>query len=79
MCIGQVGTSPAQSEAVSDWFTEALGVRCWLVRQQDGSRRAVERRQLLQRGPPTQAQAEEAAPEINRAEAGGSIGASTAP
>ncbi len=71
----QVGTSPAQSDAVSDWFSEALGVRCWLVRQQDGSRRAVERSQLLQRGPHALApQVEAAAQEMKRADGGGSIG-----
>ena len=41
----QVGTQEVQ-EAVSEWFSKALGVKCWLVQQQAGSRRAVEREQL---------------------------------
>lgn len=41
--------SRGDGDAVSDWFSQALGVRCWLVQQQPGSRHAVERKQLLQR------------------------------
>ena len=41
----QVGTQEVQ-EAVSDWFAQALGVKCWLVQQQAGSRQAVDRDQL---------------------------------
>ena len=33
-------------EAVSEWFSKALGIKCWLVQQQSGSRRAVDREQL---------------------------------
>ena len=36
---------------VSEWFTQALGMRCWLVRQLPGSRHAVQQRQLLQQQP----------------------------
>ncbi len=61
---------------MSDWFSEALGVRCWLVRQQEGSRRAVERKQLLQRTPAAAADADEAAQELTSAGGAGSIGAS---
>ena len=32
-------------EAVSQWFTQVLGLRCWLVQQQAGSRRALDREQ----------------------------------
>lgn len=41
-----MGTQEVQ-EAVSEWFSQALGVKCWLVQQQAGSRRAVDRRLLL--------------------------------
>ena len=41
----QVGTQEVQ-EAVSEWFTQALGLKCWLVQQQAGSRQAVDREQL---------------------------------
>ncbi len=41
----QVGTKEVQ-EAVSEWFSQALGVKCWLVQQQVGSRRAVDQRLL---------------------------------
>ena len=41
----QVGTQKVQEE-VSEWFTKALGIKCWLVQQQAGSRRAVDREQL---------------------------------
>lgn len=75
LCFGQVGASQAQSDAVSDWFHEALGVRCWLVRQQEGSRRAVERKQLLQRTPAA-ADADDAAQDITSAGGASSIGAS---
>ena len=34
-------------EAVAEWFSQALDVKCWLVQQQAGSRRAVDRRLLL--------------------------------
>ena len=40
-----MGTQEVQ-EAVSEWFTQALGLRCWLVQQQAGSRRALDREQL---------------------------------
>ena len=32
--------------AVAEWFTQALGIKCWLVQQQAGSRQAVDREQL---------------------------------
>ena len=41
----QVGTQEVQ-EKVSEWFSRALGIKCWLVRQQAGSRQAVNREQL---------------------------------
>ena len=43
--ILQVGTQEVQ-ETVSEWFSKALGTKCWLVQQQAGSRRAVDREQL---------------------------------
>lgn len=45
MLLPQVGTQEVQ-EAVSEWFSKALGIKCWLVQQQAGSRRAVDREQL---------------------------------
>ncbi|BDA46796.1 probable molybdenum cofactor sulfurase [Coccomyxa sp. Obi] len=74
VCSLQVGASQAQSDAVSDWFSEALGVRCWLVRQQEGSRRAVGRKQLLQRTPAAAADADKAPQDITSAGGAGSIG-----
>ena len=41
----QVGTQEVQ-EAVSEWFTQALGLKCWLVQQQAGSRQTADREQL---------------------------------
>ena len=47
----QEGESVGQAERVADWFSAALGVRCWLVRQLPGSRHAVQQReQRLQQG-----------------------------
>ena len=40
-----MGTQEVQ-EAVSEWFSQALGLKCWLVQQQAGSRQAVDREQL---------------------------------
>lgn len=70
-----MGESPAQYDAVSDWFSEAVGVRCWLVRQRDGSRRAVDGKQLRQRGPPPTAEADgDSAQCLNESERNVSIG-----
>ncbi len=74
----QVGSSPGQSDAVSDWFSEALGVRCWLVQQQSGSRHAVERKQLVQRSRAAAAAAEDVKP-LGESERGRSIGAPSIP
>lgn len=72
----QVGTREVQ-EAVSDWFTQALGLKCWLVQQQAGSRQAVDREQLAAGVPsPAQSSLPEAALEPLDALQSRSIGAS---
>lgn len=48
-------------EEVSQWFLQALGVKCWLVQQQAGSRQAVDREQRAgssPEGPATPASSE---------------------
>ena len=45
---GQEGETVGQAERVAEWFSAAVGVRCWLVRQLPGSRHAVQQRQLQQ-------------------------------
>ena len=69
----QVGESAANADSVSDWFSAALGVRCWLVQQLPGSRRAVHNRRLQHNQEEQQAGA---GPEVGLDEDGnqGSIG-----
>lgn len=64
----QEGEPEAQGERVSEWFTQALGMRCWLVRQLPGSRHAVQQRQLEQQQQQRQAQGKDQ--EDGEAEAG---------
>ncbi|CAL5221555.1 g3769 [Coccomyxa viridis] len=45
VCGLQVGTQEVQ-EAASEWSTQELGLECWLMQQQAGSRQGVDREQL---------------------------------
>ncbi len=60
----------AQGERISEWFTRALGMRCWLVRQLPGSRHAVQQRQLAQQQRTPEVQHEDDAAEAGIQDAG---------